>query len=137
MHQSDENLLISPWNLIKQLREPFTIFTNNIISLFRGRKKSSPATNAVELYHSRSQYTQYAAFFDAIHRRDDTFYVVSFSGDHLLLPALAHNKTLRPKMALVFPTLPINGKFINLYYIFKILIAFYIFRVRSHYDDAN
>lgn len=46
---------------------------------------------------------KYAEFFKQIHRQDDTFYVVSFSGDHLLLPALAHNKTFRPKMALMLP----------------------------------
>ncbi|XP_075226272.1 bZIP_ATF6 domain-containing protein ATf6 isoform X2 [Lycorma delicatula] len=45
----------------------------------------------------------------AIRRRDDTFYVVSFSGDHLLLPAIAHNNTLRPKMSLVLPSLHLNG----------------------------
>lgn len=46
---------------------------------------------------------KFSEFFDEIRRRDDTFYVVSFSGDHLLLPALAHNKTLRPKMSLMLP----------------------------------
>ncbi|GLH06122.1 Uncharacterized protein GBIM_11630 [Gryllus bimaculatus] len=50
----------------------------------------------------------HSALFEAIHRRDDTFYVVSFSVDHLLLPALAHNKTLRPKMSLLLPALPFN-----------------------------
>lgn len=51
-----------------------------------------------------------AGLLHAIRRRDDTFYVVSFSGDHLLLPAIAHNNTLRPKMSLVLPSLPVNGK---------------------------
>lgn len=52
------------------------------------------------------------SLFDSIERQDDTFYVVSFSGDHLLLPAShnASNTTLRPKMSLVFPTLLSNGK---------------------------
>ncbi|CAG2059292.1 unnamed protein product [Timema podura] len=74
----------------------------------RVARKMSPPTNEVELYGLRPNQYNYAAFFDAIHRRDDTFYVVSFSGDHLLLPALAHNKTLRPKMSFVLPELPFN-----------------------------
>lgn len=44
-------------------------------------------------------------------RRRDTFYVVSFRGDYLLLPATAHNKTMRPRMSLVMPVLVANGKF--------------------------
>lgn len=58
------------------------------------------------------------SLFDSIERQDDTFYVVSFSGDHLLLPAShnASNTTLRPKMSLVFPTLSSNGKnYLKLY----------------------
>ncbi|XP_053553130.1 cyclic AMP-dependent transcription factor ATF-6 beta-like [Bombina bombina] len=47
---------------------------------------------------------------DAIERREDTFYVVSFRRDHLLLPAISHNKTSRPKMSLVMPAMPVNGE---------------------------
>ncbi|CAN8178907.1 unnamed protein product [Coccothraustes coccothraustes] len=43
-----------------------------------------------------------------IERRDDTFYVVSFRRDHLLLPARSHNKTSRPKMSLVLPAAALN-----------------------------
>jgi cyclic AMP-dependent transcription factor ATF-6 alpha len=53
--------------------------------------------------------TNYADFFDEIRRRDDTFYVVSLSGDHLLLPAVAHNVTLRPKMSLMLPSTGLNN----------------------------
>lgn len=59
---------------------------------------------------------RYAELMDAIRLRDDTFYVVSLSGDHLLLPARSHNHTLRPKVSLVMPThLPANGetRFLN------------------------
>uniref|UniRef100_A0A8D8JHG5 Cyclic AMP-dependent transcription factor ATF-6 beta n=1 Tax=Culex pipiens TaxID=7175 RepID=A0A8D8JHG5_CULPI len=52
---------------------------------------------------------KYAKFFEEIGRRDDTFYLVSFSGEHLLLPALAHNKTNRPKMSLMLPAVMDNG----------------------------
>ncbi|XP_042906120.1 cyclic AMP-dependent transcription factor ATF-6 alpha isoform X1 [Parasteatoda tepidariorum] len=50
----------------------------------------------------------YEDFFDAIHRRDDSFYFISFSGDHLLLPAIAHNQTLRPRMSFVMPAMTLN-----------------------------
>ncbi|XP_016070860.1 PREDICTED: cyclic AMP-dependent transcription factor ATF-6 beta isoform X3 [Miniopterus natalensis] len=48
-------------------------------------------------------------FLDAIDRREDTFYVVSFRRDHLLLPAISHNKTSRPKMSLVMPAMAPNA----------------------------
>ncbi|XP_057684216.1 cyclic AMP-dependent transcription factor ATF-6 beta isoform X2 [Corythoichthys intestinalis] len=50
----------------------------------------------------------YGDFLDAIDRREDTFYVVSFRRDHLLLPAISHNKTRRPKMSLVMPAMSVN-----------------------------
>lgn len=53
----------------------------------------------------------YSEFFEAINRQDDTFYVVSFSPHHMLLPALHHNKTRRPKMSLIMPSVLPNGKY--------------------------
>ncbi|XP_006887498.1 PREDICTED: cyclic AMP-dependent transcription factor ATF-6 alpha-like [Elephantulus edwardii] len=55
----------------------------------------------------------YQNFFEAIRRRGDTFYVVSFRRDHLLLPATTHNKTTRPKMSIVLPAININENVIN------------------------
>ncbi|XP_073903740.1 cyclic AMP-dependent transcription factor ATF-6 alpha isoform X1 [Castor canadensis] len=55
----------------------------------------------------------YQDFFEAIRRRGDTFYVVSFRRDHLLLPATTHNKTTRPKMSIVLPAININDNVIN------------------------
>ncbi|KAG7487554.1 hypothetical protein MATL_G00024730 [Megalops atlanticus] len=52
-------------------------------------------------------------FFEAIHRRGDTFYVVSFRRDHLLLPATNHNKGSRPKMSVVLPAMNRNDSVIK------------------------
>ncbi|XP_061752648.1 cyclic AMP-dependent transcription factor ATF-6 beta isoform X2 [Nerophis ophidion] len=55
----------------------------------------------------------YSHFLDAIERREDTFYLVSFRRDHLLLPAISHNKTRRPKMSLVMPAMSVNESVYN------------------------
>uniref|UniRef100_A0A0K2UGN1 BZIP domain-containing protein n=1 Tax=Lepeophtheirus salmonis TaxID=72036 RepID=A0A0K2UGN1_LEPSM len=55
---------------------------------------------------SRSQFN---SLFRAISRRDDTFYVVSFSEDHFLLPAGAQNQSSRPIMSLLLPSTPKNS----------------------------
>lgn len=52
---------------------------------------------------------KYAELLRELRRRDDTFYVVSFNADHLMLPAIAYNKTERPKMSLMFPAVGFNG----------------------------
>lgn len=55
----------------------------------------------------------YSDFFDELNRRPDTFYVVSFRRDHLLLPATSHNKGQRPKMSLILPAININESIIR------------------------
>ncbi|XP_003219889.2 cyclic AMP-dependent transcription factor ATF-6 alpha [Anolis carolinensis] len=67
--------------------------------------------NELQVYYTPLRNSQ--DFFDAIHRRGDTFYVVSFRRDHLLLPATTHNKTRRPKMSIVLPAINISEKIIN------------------------
>ena len=64
----------------------------------------------MDMYKLKQNIWNFNSFFEAINRRDDTFYLVSFSGDHLLLPALSHNKTSRPKMSLMLPAFLSNGK---------------------------
>lgn len=63
--------------------------------------------NAVEVFSPILR--EHASLFEALGRKDDTFYVVWFSGEHLLLPASRKNNTSRPKMALVLPAVPLNG----------------------------
>lgn len=54
--------------------------------------------------------SRHASLFEALGRKEDTFYVVWFSGEHLLLPASQKNDTARPKMSLVLPAVSIDGK---------------------------
>lgn len=55
-------------------------------------------------------FGEWNALLEALHRRDDTFYVVGVGkGEHLLLPAVSHNVTRPPKMALILPARTGNG----------------------------
>ncbi|NWH47337.1 ATF6A factor, partial [Fregata magnificens] len=72
---------------------------------------SGNSGNELQVYYASPR--SYQDFFEAIHRREDTFYVVSFRRDHLLLPATTHNKTRRPKMSIVLPAVNINENVIN------------------------
>uniref|UniRef100_A0A182Y985 Uncharacterized protein n=2 Tax=Anopheles stephensi TaxID=30069 RepID=A0A182Y985_ANOST len=67
-----------------------------------------PNQHELDLYYPKV-HVKYAEFFEEIGRRDDTFYLVSFSEEHLLLPALAYNKTNRPRMSLMLPTVTTPG----------------------------
>lgn len=73
------------------------------------RKYVQEISNSELQVYSPSPEQLYSEFFEAINRQDDTFYVVSFSADHLLLPALHHNKTRRPKMSLIMPSMLLNA----------------------------
>lgn len=87
-----------------------------IAAIRQDRTKDIVATpshaNKIQVYNPNTrQDIKYAELFEELRRQDDTFYVVSFSGDHLLLPALAHNKTFRPKMSLMMPSVGPNGTY--------------------------
>lgn len=74
------------------------------------RHKYSPKDNEIQIFKPKPEIL-FSEFFEAINRRDDTFYVVSFNSDNMLLPALHHNNTRRPKMSLLLPALIANGKY--------------------------
>ncbi|XP_053550071.1 cyclic AMP-dependent transcription factor ATF-6 alpha [Bombina bombina] len=69
------------------------------------------SVNELQIYYSSPR--SYQDFLDAIRRRGDTFYVVSFRRDHLLLPATNRNKTSRPKMSIILPSPNVNENIIN------------------------
>ncbi|XP_037006112.2 cyclic AMP-dependent transcription factor ATF-6 alpha [Artibeus jamaicensis] len=74
---------------------------------------TSVRTAGSELQVYRASPGSHRDFFDAIRRRGDTFYVVSFRRDHLLLPATTHNKTARPKMSIVLPAMNVSENVID------------------------
>ncbi|XP_008291453.1 cyclic AMP-dependent transcription factor ATF-6 alpha [Stegastes partitus] len=73
-------------------------------------EEKNPSSELQVYYAPRNTYSD---FFDELHRRGDTFYVVSFRRDHLLLPATNHNKGRRPKMSVVLPAMNINESIIR------------------------
>ncbi|KAM4739973.1 cyclic AMP-dependent transcription factor ATF-6 alpha [Anableps anableps] len=73
-------------------------------------EKKNPGSE-LQVYYAPQHI--YSDFFDELNRRADTFYVVSFRRDHLLLPATNHNKGSRPKMSVVLPAMNINDSIIK------------------------
>ncbi|XP_019752228.1 cyclic AMP-dependent transcription factor ATF-6 alpha isoform X2 [Hippocampus comes] len=73
-------------------------------------KEKTPGSE-LQVYY-RPPHT-YSDFFAEMNRRGDTFYVVSFRRDHLLLPATSHNKGSRPKMSVVLPAMNLNDSVIG------------------------
>jgi len=76
-----------------------------ISSMYSVRKLPRMESNNELQVFSPTAEQLYSEFFEAINRQDDTFYVVSFSDHHMLLPALYHSKTRRPKMSLIMPSM--------------------------------
>lgn len=80
-------------------------------SVVRNHHAQILSKNEIQIYEALPDRYLFAAFFEAIERKNDTFYVVSFSSDHLLLPATEHNNnTVRPRMSLLLPAMPLNRK---------------------------
>ncbi|XP_068174790.1 cyclic AMP-dependent transcription factor ATF-6 alpha [Antennarius striatus] len=76
-------------------------------------KSAAEKSPGSELQVYYAPHHTYSDFFDELNRRGDTFYVVSFRRDHLLLPATRHNKGSRPKMSVVLPAMNINESIIR------------------------
>ncbi|XP_040262998.1 cyclic AMP-dependent transcription factor ATF-6 alpha isoform X2 [Bufo bufo] len=69
------------------------------------------SVNELQIYYSSPR--SYQEFLEAIRRRSDTFYIVSFRRDHLLLPATSRNKTSRPKISIILPSTNVDDNVIN------------------------
>ncbi|XP_076654260.1 bZIP_ATF6 domain-containing protein ATf6 isoform X2 [Halictus rubicundus] len=100
--------LLSPYVIQKRTKDKHSLPRKNKSEILR-KTASSTITNAVEVFSPTLK--EHASLFEALGRRDDTFYVVWFSGEHLLLPASRKNSTGRPKMSLVLPAVPPNETF--------------------------
>ena len=84
-------------------------FLSSVYDNHVSNKLSTAESNELQVFAPTLEQL-YSEFFEAINRQDDTFYVVSFSDHHMLLPALHHNKTRRPKMSLIMPSVLPSGK---------------------------
>lgn len=73
-------------------------------------KKKVPiaAPAPIQLYNPKSKLIQLNEFFEEINRQDDVFYVFSFKGDHMLLPAINSYNFSQIKMNLMMPA-RVNG----------------------------
>lgn len=97
-----ELVLPKPTQIVKKFNDQLKVLPKKHESKSTINSVASTNNEAVEVF----------SFFDALRRRDDTFYVVWFSGEHLLWPASRqNNNTARPRMSLVFPAVPVNKTF--------------------------
>ncbi|XP_060525619.1 cyclic AMP-dependent transcription factor ATF-6 alpha-like isoform X1 [Cylas formicarius] len=100
-------------NLTQRRRNPkkkkkVRVEQRSVEPLEKGYGPMMPRANEIQVFSPKPEHL-YSDFFEAINRKDDTFYVVSFNEHHMLLPALYHNKTRRPKMSLLMPSMLPNG----------------------------
>ncbi|XP_036330235.1 cyclic AMP-dependent transcription factor ATF-6 alpha [Rhagoletis pomonella] len=71
-------------------------------NMLDGSDESESGNNSLDIFKPKIN-EEYLRLFKGIKRQDDTFYVLSFNMDHILLPASAYNKSARPKMSLMLP----------------------------------
>nr|CAB3263365.1 uncharacterized protein LOC778962 [Phallusia mammillata] len=76
----------------------------------RSRPPVSDQT-AVAIYNKRDDKLK--KLLEAIDRRNDTIYMISFSQDHILLPAMTRNSSRQTRMSLVLPTVAPNESYAN------------------------
>lgn len=89
------------------IKTPLHSLTGSLYNLLIQEPSTPTGSHAIGLFEQAPRHT-FASFFEAIDRKDDTFYVVSFSGDHLLVPATNHSQANRPRMSLLLPALQVS-----------------------------
>ncbi|KAJ8941063.1 hypothetical protein NQ318_006837 [Aromia moschata] len=95
---------------LKPRKKKYRLDSPMLSSVYRRERQRASNPVKLEARHELQVFAPtpeqlYSEFFEAINRQDDTFYVVSFTDQHMLLPALHHNKTRRPKMSLIMPSM--------------------------------
>lgn len=88
---------------IKSYSKKRQTLLNSMISMKKTLSQSVDR-NQIEIFKPKKSGGKYSKLLKEIGRRDDTFYVLSFNTDHILLSAAAHNKSFRPKMSFMLPT---------------------------------
>ncbi|KAJ8300892.1 hypothetical protein KUTeg_022411 [Tegillarca granosa] len=92
-------------NKLKQKKlSPLQASLQKMKAKHRLRQKYAEYNYQVQLF----QGSEDRDFWKAVSRRNDTFYVLSFNEDYFLVPAVAHNKTMRPRMSLMMPAVALN-----------------------------
>ncbi|XP_076822382.1 uncharacterized protein LOC143468835 [Clavelina lepadiformis] len=75
------------------------------------RRAQAKSATSVVLYEKRD--LKLRKLLQAIDRKNDTVYMISFSKDHILLPAMMLNASGHTKLSLVLPTAPPNDTYLS------------------------
>ncbi|KAH8261569.1 hypothetical protein KR044_011435, partial [Drosophila immigrans] len=81
-------------------RKTFVGFNERLTDLEQKQRKM----DSLDIRRSDNKTGEPINLFKGIQRQDDTFYVLSFNTQHILVSPSTHNKSARPKISLLLPT---------------------------------